>query len=81
MVRIVRWLAPAFAAASMLTGCFEEEQDRVLLYKPGTYQGKPDQPLTQTQREALVQRMDYQAGGSIGTGRIETTPSDVRPPE
>lgn len=37
----------------LLGACREEEQDRVLLLKPGVYQGKVDAPLTMEQKEEL----------------------------
>jgi hypothetical protein len=37
-------------------GCREEEQNRPLTYDKGSYQGQPDQTLTDEQVETLRQR-------------------------
>ncbi|SMF23914.1 hypothetical protein SAMN06265365_108128 [Tistlia consotensis] len=34
--------------------------DDVMIYKPGTYQGAPDEPLDKQQEEALRQRVGNQ---------------------
>lgn len=44
-----------------VTGCREEEQNRPLTYKKGTYQGKPDQQLTEAQKQELRSRARSQA--------------------
>ena len=44
----------------LLGACREEEQDRVLLLKPGEYQGKMDAPLTAEQMEELRIRQRQQ---------------------
>ena len=50
-----RWLV-LLGIALAVQGCREDEQDRVLMYEPGTYLGQPDEPLDQEQVEALRQR-------------------------
>jgi hypothetical protein len=40
----------------LLAGCEEEEQDRVLMFEKGTYLGKQDNPMGDTQAEDLRQR-------------------------
>ena len=46
------WLAIALAAQ----GCREDEQNRPLTYDKGTYQGQPDEALSEEQVEVLRQR-------------------------
>ncbi len=50
-----RWLAAFIAvlATTALTGCREEEQDRVLLFEQGTYLGTPDEGLSEEQVDTL----------------------------
>jgi hypothetical protein len=55
----LRWLV-LLGLALALQGCREDEQDRVLLYEPGTYLGQPDPPLEQAQVDALRQRATRQ---------------------
>ena len=55
----LRWLV-LLGLALALQGCREDEQDRVLLYEPGTYLGQPDPPLEQAQVDALRQRTTRQ---------------------
>ena len=43
-----------------LTGCAEEEQNRVLSYDKGTYLGKVDQKLSEDQLRKLVVRSNGQ---------------------
>ena len=43
-----------------LTGCAEEEQNRVLSYEKGTYLGKVDQKLSEDQLRKLVVRSNGQ---------------------
>lgn len=43
-------------ALAVLTGCREQEQDRVLLYKKGTYLGQADTPLSDDQVRELRRR-------------------------
>jgi hypothetical protein len=50
----------ALVASAALQGCRKEEQDRVLYFDKGTYLGKPDEPLTDEQVEALRQRASGQ---------------------
>lgn len=47
-------------AAGALGGCRESEQHRVLLLKPGEYQGKQDTALTEEQKEELRYRQQNQ---------------------
>ena len=42
--------------ALVAQGCREDEQDRPLVYDKGSYQGQPDQALTDEQVEQLRQR-------------------------
>lgn len=42
--------------ATALSGCREEEQDRVLLLEPGVYQGQEDSALSEATEEELRQR-------------------------
>lgn len=44
---LVRGLVLAALFAALLGGCRESEQDRVLLYKKGTYLGAEDQSLSE----------------------------------
>jgi len=53
-LRLLALLGVALAVQS----CREDEQDRVLMYEPGTYLGQPDEPLDQEQVDALRQRAD-----------------------
>ena len=55
----LRWLV-LLGLALALQGCREDEQDRVLLYEPGTYLGQPDPPLEQAQVDAPRQRTTRQ---------------------
>ena len=52
---IVIWLAIA-GMALLVQGCREDEQDRSLMYDKGSYQGQPDQALSEEQVELLRQR-------------------------
>ena len=58
----VAWLA-VVSLAFLLGACDESEQDRILLYKKGTYLGKPDAPLTEEQVDELRQRATLQGAG------------------
>jgi len=55
-LRLLALLGVALAVQS----CREDEQDRVLMYEPGTYLGQPDEPLDQEQVDALRQRATRQ---------------------
>lgn len=58
----MRWTAlAALTAAMLLSGCRESEQDRILNYEKGVYQGKVDQPITEEQWRALKQRAHRQS--------------------
>jgi hypothetical protein len=48
------------AALAVVQGCREDEQERPLLYEPGTYLGQPDPPLEPEQVDALRQRAKQQ---------------------
>lgn len=52
---VAAWLVIT-GIALVVQGCREDEQDRPLTYDKGTYQGQPDQPLTDQQVETLRQR-------------------------
>jgi len=47
-----------------LSGCDEQEQDRILRYQKGTYLGKPDTPLSDAVRDDLRQRTRQQGGAN-----------------
>jgi hypothetical protein len=49
------WLALA-GLALLAQGCREDEQNRSLMYDKGSYQGQPDQALTDDQVDRLRQR-------------------------
>ncbi len=55
-------LAAAVIVAGLvaLTGCREEEQDRVLLFEQGTYLGEPDNTLDDQQVNELRSRAQRQ---------------------
>ena len=46
--------------SAALTGCTEEEQNRVLSYEKGTYLGKVDQKLSEDQLRELAVRSNGQ---------------------
>ena len=52
---IVVWLAIA-GLAILVQGCREDEQNRSLRYDKGSYQGQPDQALSDEQVDLLRQR-------------------------
>lgn len=56
--RAISLLAAAvlMLAGVTLSGCDPEEQDRVLSFEKGSYQGKPDTPLSQEATEELRYR-------------------------
>jgi hypothetical protein len=43
-----------------LSGCEEEEQNRILMFEKGTYLGEPDRPMGDTSAEELRQRAKHQ---------------------
>lgn len=51
-----------FAASVVLSGCEEDEQDRVLLYEKGTYLGDEDQSLNEDTLDQLRSRTRSQEG-------------------
>jgi hypothetical protein len=53
--RIGLWYA-VVGITLLVQGCREDEQDRPLVYEKGSYQGQPDQSLTDEQVERLRQR-------------------------
>ena len=53
--RIGLWCA-IIGIALVVQSCREDEQDRPLVYDKGSYQGQPDQSLTDEQVERLRQR-------------------------
>jgi hypothetical protein len=53
--RIGHWCA-IVGIALTVQSCREDEQDRPLTYDKGTYQGHPDEGLTDEQVETLRQR-------------------------
>lgn len=55
-------LIATMAIPVLVASCDESEQGRVLLYKKGTYLGKPDTPLTEQKVDELRQRAMRQAG-------------------
>jgi hypothetical protein len=62
-MRSKTWVVLALALSmTVLTACEENEQDRVLLYKKGTYLGPPDTALTEEQIDALRFRAALQGG-------------------
>lgn len=69
--------------AVALVACRETEQDRVLWYEKGTYLGQADSSLSETTREDLRQRTQFQSAdrsvASPGGGAKAPGP-DVRPP-
>lgn len=56
-------VATLVALALATAGCDQDEQGRVLMYKPGEYLGQPDTELSEDQRDVLRQRAKQQAGG------------------
>lgn len=54
----------AFAALGLaclaLGACREEEQDRILRFKPGVYLGAPQDPVPADKKQALVDRAKTQ---------------------
>jgi hypothetical protein len=53
--RVGLWCA-IIGIALAVHSCREDEQDRPLVYEKGSYQGQPDQSLTDEQVERLRQR-------------------------
>ena len=63
MIAITRKFFILFALTAVATGvsaCAEEEQNRVLSYKKGTYLGKADQQLNEDQLRTLIYRSNAQ---------------------
>lgn len=52
----VRMLVLAALAMVLLGGCRESEQDRLLMYKKGTYLGPEDQPISDEARSNIRER-------------------------
>ncbi len=59
--RSVWLIGGAVALLTLLPACRDEEQGRVLHYKPGVYQGKPIAPLSADQVAALQKRAQTEA--------------------
>lgn len=55
-------LVATAALAVLVASCDEAEQDRILLYKKGTYLGNPDTPLSEQKVDELRQRAMQQTG-------------------
>jgi len=55
---IKSWLAILMATlgAAALTGCREDEQDRIIVFEQGVYRGNPHQPLSAEQVDELRSR-------------------------
>ena len=63
MIAITRKFLFLLALTAVVTGlssCAEEEQNRVLSYKKGTYLGKTDQQLSEDQLRTLINRSNAQ---------------------
>jgi len=58
--KIVIALIAVTAAAFALGGCREEEQGRILAYKPGVYLGAKQAPVPTDKKQALVERAKTQ---------------------
>lgn len=54
-------MGAVLVAVAAVSGCREEEQNRPLTYEKGTYSGKPDQQLSEAQRQELRARTRNQA--------------------
>lgn len=54
--------AAILCAGVVLSGCEEDEQDRILRYEKGTYLGQEDQPLGQETLDELRNRTRSQGG-------------------
>ncbi|MGB0749884.1 MAG: hypothetical protein ACPGO3_14175 [Magnetospiraceae bacterium] len=61
-LHITMSIALMLAVGLGLSACKPQEQDRVLLYKKGTYQGKADDPIGMAAQEKLSQRIAEQGG-------------------
>ena len=59
-IRKLFTVVSTLALMMFLSGCAEEEQDRILQYEKGVYLGKADQNLTQEQLQKLVLRANGQ---------------------
>ena len=66
--KLVAVTAAVCLTGVVLAGCKSEEQGRVLRYKPGVYQGKPDQQLSEAQQRELRSRALMQSGTVKPTG-------------
>jgi hypothetical protein len=79
-------LVSGIVAASLILGaCRDDEQGRSLAYDKGNYAGKPDVPLSDDARRALMDRIHHQGGldtpggGTPGISGVSSS-ADVRPP-
>ena len=82
-VKVILALGCVVAAGASLGACREDEQGRVLIYEKGVYLGKPDTPVSEDARRALLARIQHQserAGAQGGGGAPSGAPPDVRPP-
>lgn len=52
----------AVLAVPLLSGCRAEEQNRVIMYEPGVYKGKPSMALNSDQVRLLQYRVHNQSG-------------------
>jgi len=69
------------AAGLVLAGCRAEEQGRPLMYKPGTYLGKPDTQLSEAQKRNLSLRAQRQSGSvGLSGGAMPSRTADVSRP-
>jgi len=79
--KIVKLGMACFATAILLTGCFDENENRVMKYEPGVYKGKKDTALSADQMRALRTRAHLQSGVVKPGGGGGKAPSrDVRKP-
>ncbi len=81
--KLITMLACLVAVGASLGACREDEQGRVLIYEKGVYLGKPDTPVSEDARRALLARIQHQserAGAQGGGGAPSGTPPEVRPP-
>ena len=60
VIRVIA-IGALLSAVVAVAGCRDEEQGRILVYKKGTYLGKPDQKLTEAQEQELRARTKNQA--------------------
>lgn len=61
-------MSVALVAGSILAGCREDEQGRVLMYEPGVYKGQSDQQLGEATADELRRRARMQSGVTEPSG-------------